>query len=57
MYHKKKYGVPRSVVGRRHARSRMFFHKGSNFDLFFFLVDKGGEHPNTAINGVSLAYR
>ena len=34
--------------------SGKFCQRGSKFDNFF-LVDEGIEHPNTAINGPSLA--
>ena len=36
-------------------RSRKFFQRGSKFDNHFFLVDKGIEDPNIAINGPSSA--
>ena len=35
--------------------SRTFFKRGAKFDDVFFLVDKGIEDTNTAINGPSSA--
>ena len=45
---------PDEMLGLFMRGSRMFCHRGSNFDKGFFLVDEGREDQNTTISGLSL---